>query len=145
MPGDPAILEGVPATLSTADLLNNVTVKLPLFWPENIEKWFVQAESQFCLRAVTISQTKFDYCIQAMPQKVTVKVLDLIRNPPTENPYQHLKDRLLWMYALNDNALVKAFANLPLSVDMQLPPSCLGCSVSYLLVTSLALSYELPF
>ena len=49
------------------------------------------AESQFRLRAVTIGQTKFDYCIQAMPQEVALKVLDLIRNPPTENPNQHLK------------------------------------------------------
>ena len=85
MPGDPAVLEGVPATLSAADL-NNFAVKLPLFWPENIETWFVQAKSQFRLRAVTVSQTKFYYCIQAMPQEVAVKVLNLIRNPPIKNP-----------------------------------------------------------
>ena len=60
MPGDPAILQGVPTTLSATDLLNNVAVKLPLFWPDNIETWFVQAKSQFRLRAVTITQTKFD-------------------------------------------------------------------------------------
>ena len=93
MPGDPAVLEGVPAALSAADLLNNVPVKLPPFWPDNIETWFVQAESQFCLRAVTISQTKFDFLIQAMPQEVAIKVLDLIRNPPTKNPFQYLKVR----------------------------------------------------
>ena len=72
MPEDPAILEGVPAALSATDLLNSVAVKLPPFWPDNIETWFVQAESQFCLRAVTFSQTKFDYCIQAMPQEVVI-------------------------------------------------------------------------
>ena len=77
--------------LSIADLVNNLAVKLSLFWPDNIETWFVLAESQFRLRAVTIGQTKFDYCIQAMPQEVALKVLDLIRNPPTENPNQHLK------------------------------------------------------
>ena len=102
MPGDQAILKGVPAALSAADHLNNFAVKFPLFWPENIETWFVQAESQFRLRAVTIRQTKFDYCIQAMPQEVTVKVLNLIRNPPTENLHQHLMDRLLQMYILNN-------------------------------------------
>ena len=61
MPGNPAILEGVPAALSAAELLNNVAVKLPPFWPDNIETWFVQAESKFGLRAVTVSQTKFDF------------------------------------------------------------------------------------
>ena len=47
MPGDPAVLEGVPAPLSATDLLMAVAVKLPPFWPENIETWFVQAESPF--------------------------------------------------------------------------------------------------
>ena len=41
MPGDPAVLEGVPAAFSAAlsavDLLNTVAVKLPPFWPDNIE------------------------------------------------------------------------------------------------------------
>ena len=59
MPRDPAVLEGVPATLKAADLLNTDVVKLHPFWPENIETWFVQSESQFCLKGVTVSQTKF--------------------------------------------------------------------------------------
>ena len=90
MPGNLTVLEGVLAP--DADLLNAVAVKLPLFWPENIETWFVHTESQFRLHGVMSSQTKFDFCVQ---QEVTVKVLDLIRNPPADNPYQHLKDRLL--------------------------------------------------
>ena len=76
MPGDPAILKGVPATLSAAHFLNSVAVKLPLFWPDNIETWFIQTESQFRLKGVVICQTKFDYCIQAMTQEVAIKVLD---------------------------------------------------------------------
>ena len=61
MPGDTAVLEGVPAALSATNLLMAVAVKLPPFWPENIETWFVQAESQFRLKGVVVSQTKFDY------------------------------------------------------------------------------------
>ena len=74
MPGDPAILKGVPAT----DLLMAVAVKLPQLWPENIETWFVQAEPQFRLNGVVVSQTKFDYIIKSM---IAVQVLHLIRNP----------------------------------------------------------------
>ena len=91
MPRDTAVIEGVP----TADLLNTVTVKLPPFWPDNIERWFVQAKSQFQLKKVVVSQTKFGYCVQSKRQEVTVKVFDLIRNPPEDDPCQHLKDRLL--------------------------------------------------
>ena len=48
-----------------------------------------------------------------MTLEVTVKVLDLIRNPSADNPYQHLKDRLLRMFALNNYAHAEAIANLP--------------------------------
>ena len=72
MPGDPIVLEGVPvlAVLNVADLLNTVAAKLPLFWPENIQTWFVQSESHFCLKGVKSSQTKFDCCVQSMTQEV---------------------------------------------------------------------------
>ena len=88
--------------LSTANLLNTVTLKLPTFWPDNIQTWFVQSESQF--KGMTGIQTKFDYCVQSMMQEVAIKALDLIRNPPTKYSYQLLKDRLLQMFALNNFA-----------------------------------------
>ena len=40
-----------------------VAVKLPPFWPDNIKTWLVQAESQFRLKGVITSQTKFDYMV----------------------------------------------------------------------------------
>ena len=55
---DPAILEGVHNALPATDVLIAVAVKLPLFWPENIETWFVQSKSQFRLKGVSVSQTK---------------------------------------------------------------------------------------
>ena len=97
MPGDPAVVFGaerVPIVLSATDLLMAVAVKLPPVWPDNIETWLIQSESQFRLKGVTCSQTKFDYAVQAMSQSDDVKVLDLIRAPPTV-PYQHIKERLL--------------------------------------------------
>ena len=122
MPGDPSVLEGVPVptALITPDLLHTVAVKLPPFWPDNIETWFVQSESQFCLKKVSV---KFDYCIYPMTQEVAMKVLNLNRNPSTDDPYQHLKNRLLSMFALNDYAHAEAIANLTLTGNMQ--PSAL--------------------
>ena len=66
MPGDPAVDEeakNVPDALSDTVLLAAVTVKLPPFWPDNIETWLIQSESQFSLKGVTCSQTKFDYVL----------------------------------------------------------------------------------
>ena len=85
MPGDSTVLEeakDVPTTLSAA-----VAVKLPPFWPDNMETWFVQSKSQFRLKGVTSSQTKFDNVVQVMSQSDVVKVLDLIRASPACNLY----------------------------------------------------------
>ena len=75
MPGEPAVLkevEGVPTTLSAANLLTAIAVKLPPFWPDNIETWLIQFESLFHLKGIRCSQTKFDYVVQAMSQSDTV-------------------------------------------------------------------------
>ena len=88
MPGNPTVLGDTAMALNAAVLLNAVAVKLPPFWPDNIETWLVQAESQFHLKGVTSSQTKFDYFVQSMSQTDTIKVLDLIRAPPADDSYR---------------------------------------------------------
>ena len=80
MPGDPAVLKERPEglMLTTADLLNTVAIKRLPFWHDNIETWLIQSKSQFRLKGVTVSQTKFDHVIQSMFQNKAVKILDLI-------------------------------------------------------------------
>ena len=74
MPGDPALLQGVPAALSATNLVNPNAVKLPQIWPKNIEMWFVQSESQFWLKPSLI-----------IVQEVVVNFPNLIRNPPADD------------------------------------------------------------
>ena len=47
----------VRAEPSSLDLLNTVSVKVPAFWPESAEAWFIQVEAQFALKGVTSSST----------------------------------------------------------------------------------------
>ena len=61
---------------------------------------------------------KFDYFVQSMTQGVSDNVLDLIRNPPDNDPHQSLKDWLLRIFSLNDYTHAEAIANLPLTGDM---------------------------
>ena len=104
------------APLNVADLLNAISVKLPPFWLYNIETCFFQTKSQFHLKGVSSSQTKFDYIVQSMSEDFDVKILDLVCSTSTEDPYQHLKDRLLPM---NDYARCEAIHNLSLTGDLQ--------------------------
>ena len=40
----------VQAEPSSLDLLNTVSVKVPAFWPDSVETWFIQVEAQFASR-----------------------------------------------------------------------------------------------
>ena len=123
--------------LTAADILHSISIKLPPFWPVNIETWLIQSESQFRLKGVTVSQTKFDHVVQSMSQQDAVKVLDLIRAPPRDDPYSHFKSRLLLMYGLTDYVRFEAISSLPFSKTCCLQLSCPRCYLFYQLVTSL--------
>jgi len=75
----------VQAEPSSLDLLNTVSVKVPAFWPDSAETWFVQVEAQFALKGVTDSLTKFYYCISLFNQETANQVLDLIKSPPSSD------------------------------------------------------------
>ena len=57
---------------SSLDLLSTVSVKVPAFWPESAEAWFIQVEAQFALKGVTASSTKFCYCVSSFNQDTFV-------------------------------------------------------------------------
>ena len=121
----------VQAEPSSLDLLNTVSVKVPVFWPESAEAWFVQVEAQFALKGVTSSSTKFYYCISSFSQNTANQVLDLIKSPLSSDPYQALKNWLLKLFALDDYQRYEAITSLPLSGDMK--PSKLMSSMLALL------------
>ena len=55
-----------------------VSVKLPDFWTEDPDLWFLHAEAAFRNAQITQSKTKFDHIIQKLPQKIIVSVCGLI-------------------------------------------------------------------
>ena len=117
---------------SLLDLLNTVSVKIPAFWPESAEAWFIQVEAQFALKGVTASSTKFYYCVSSFNQETANQVLDLIKSPPATGPYEALKNQLLKLFALDDFQRLE-ISNLPLSEDMK--PSKLMSNMLALLPT----------
>ena len=96
-----------------------VSVKVPAFWPDSTEAWFIQTEAQFALKRVTVSSMKFYYCVSSFNQETANQVFDLIKSPPDTDPYEALKNRLLKLFALDDFQRYEAISNLPLSGDMK--------------------------
>ena len=70
--------------------------------PTTLRRGWFRPSPSYIWRVWLVSQTKFDYIVQSMSQNDAVKVLDLISATPTDNPYGHLKSRLLRMYDLTD-------------------------------------------
>ena len=106
-------------------------VKVPAFWPDSAEAWFVQVEAQFALKGVTPSSTKFYYSVSLFNQGTANQVLDLIKSPSSSDPYEALKSWLLRLFVLDDYQRYETISNLPLSSHMK--PSKLMSNILALL------------
>ena len=103
-------------------------MKLPVFWPDTAKVWFAQADSQFAIRKVTVSKTKFYQAVAVLPQEVALQILDLIRAPPAGDPYGVLHEHLITLFTLNDyqrfEALVSPFLQRPEAVSSDEEDAC---------------------
>ena len=93
--------------------IDAVSVKLPSFWTENPEAWFLRAESQFNTKGIKLDDTKYDHIIQSLDWAQTKEVLHIMKQPPKSGWYAAVRD-----------ALIKAFAKSQLEKDTELL-SCL--------------------
>ena len=80
-----------------------VSVKLPDFWTEDPDFWFLHAEAAFRNAQITQSKTKFNHILQKLPQKIMVSVRRLIMGSAvfSETPYEDLKAKLVFSYTLS--------------------------------------------
>ena len=74
--------------------ISAVSIKLPEFWPEDPEIWFIRVEAQLRSRAVTHDQTKFDYVVAALNNVTAAEVKSVLVNPPAEDKYKAIKQAL---------------------------------------------------
>jgi len=65
--------------------LSKVSVKLPSFWTNSLEVWFLQAEAQFEVKRITASRTIDTHCVVALPQDVACRLLNLVFAPHGQN------------------------------------------------------------
>ena len=77
--------------------VTKVSIKLPDFWTEDPDLWFLHAEAAFRNAQITQLKTKFDHIVQKLPQKIMVSVHSLIMGSAasSETPYKDLKAKLV--------------------------------------------------
>ena len=72
-----------------------VSVKLPEFWPEDPEVWFIRVESQLRSRSITQDQTKIDNEVASLDNSTAAKVKAVLLHSPAANKYDAIKEALL--------------------------------------------------
>ena len=73
------------ATVPQAPEVQAVSVKLPEFWPDDPEVWFIRVEAQLRSRAITQDQTRFDYVVAALDNRAIVEIKAVLTNPPQQD------------------------------------------------------------
>ena len=74
---------------------NSVSLRLPEFSTSIPRVWFVQLEIYFRNRRITTSLAKYELLSMLLPDRVASEVLDILENPPADDPYMTLKDAIL--------------------------------------------------
>lgn len=85
---------------------NAVSIKLPEFWKQMPSAWFIQAESQFELRNITVERTKYLYVVQALPQDVIMSIHDILTSE-SNTPYSDLKKALIERNSMSESKRVE--------------------------------------
>ena len=86
-----------------AQYVTKVAVKLPYFWSDDPDLWFIYAKSSFRNAQITQSRTKFDHVVQKLLQSIMVSVRGLILSSSSTSSmtYEDLKAKLVASYTLS--------------------------------------------
>ena len=95
----------------TADAM--LSVKLPMFWADKPEAWFVQTEVNFRARRISSKKAQFNLVVVAVDADTINGVIDLLKQPPDEDAYDLLKARLLQAFKLPTVEKIKRALELP--------------------------------
>lgn len=82
-------------------------VKLPPLWKTNIKLWFAQAESNFELSGITVDATKYNNIVAAIDPETLSAVSDILLNPPPNDKYKTLKERLIQEFSESENKQIR--------------------------------------
>jgi hypothetical protein len=86
----------------------SASLRLPEFWPDTPNSWFVFAESKFRVRGITAESVMFDLVVGCLPRASLRQVLDVIEGPHATSPYTTLKQRLLSAHELTKFQRIEA-------------------------------------
>ena len=100
--GNPGALDRPGEDLLRRQHQPSPSVTLPPFWTSNATAWFAMAESRFRVRRIYDEWDRYDNLVSSLTADSIRLVLDVVTNPPEDEPYTFLKERLLGSHQLTD-------------------------------------------
>ncbi|KAJ8671991.1 hypothetical protein QAD02_003250 [Eretmocerus hayati] len=77
--------------------------RIPPFWKDNLELWFFQIESVFHSNNVRSDNSKYHLAVGALNPEALHEIADVLRAPPAEDKYTHLKEQIMNRFALSED------------------------------------------
>ncbi|CAG9772256.1 unnamed protein product [Ceutorhynchus assimilis] len=97
-------------TLGRRQIAQARLAKLPPSWKENPTLWFSQVGAMFAISRITADTTKFHYIVTNLNTEPLPSVSDIITNPPAQDKYDTLKERLINSFSeTNESKLRRIF------------------------------------
>lgn len=86
-----------PANQATTSEINAAksALKIPPFWTDEPELWFLHLEVQFESSNITLDKTKYTTLLQHLNLEQFKCIKDLLISPPATNAYQEIKSELI--------------------------------------------------
>jgi len=75
--------------------ISKIAVRIPPFWPEEPELWFMQLEGQFALCGITDDEARYAHVLSKIEPKQAREIKDIITRPPVADKYKTLKRVLI--------------------------------------------------
>lgn len=95
--------------------IQRIGLKIPPFWEESPDIWFAQIEAQFANAQVTTDQSKFNAVVGAIESKILTQVSDAVLNPPANDKYKNLKDKIVGAFSESEHKkMTKLLENIAL-------------------------------
>ncbi len=85
----------VTTSMEAPEVVSNYSVRLPPFWPDDIELWFARVEAQFRRSRINSDLAKFDHVVEGLDDRVAREVRNIICNPPVSEKYATMKRTIM--------------------------------------------------
>ncbi|VDL61405.1 unnamed protein product [Hymenolepis diminuta] len=70
-------------------------IRLPAFWPDQVQLWFSACESQFAAYGIHNQHARYSCVLALLRPEDSCRLSDLILNPDPKRPYDRLKATLI--------------------------------------------------